>query len=827
MRLANEFIVYPPSPRDWDLRPAYDDLLSKIQGASRSPNSPSSGITAATKALATYFARVVHRQSSHGTKICTLLANTTRDVPFWRPLFGLQSRPGVEQNRLQIAGDAHPRLESDSPDCVLEVARRVLTRPWNEASSQLFRSALRLIANCCADNNMNRSLIVRRGGVELMMHLARWARECDLLLPTLFNVCIDFDEPAVDDEGQPWKPLDQMKADSDADSDPIVNAAEQRLGMCWPPSERTSSVETLLDLCNHANGCSSTLADLIEMASRVALYGIHNLAGLLDGAATDEIIETSTIGLIDALLTQGSKLIRKDPECCAPICQAVMNVFSQKPTRKGLISIKGALWQLIYLPYLASGADEEVEESLHPYKNVILKLVYEVSSLEAYGNKFNADTNLIQDCCALLSKGFPKEGQSPRRRYSVPSSDQTENIKAHPYAATLVLLSNSIISTDRATRMLRAHPALPSHLTCLIATVPTTNHEILHPAIDLVTRLALCGEGQKRLYDADILGAVTTLLQPTSEANAAGIEIQRETISLIRLLIKGHPDFLSGLTAINTESDHQSYIEPDSNDDGEVHPGQQRGQSLLITRIFNLFHRTTDAATNTAIGRLVIEVLRTAASSTPPGDSTRTGGQSALELQLNSIFKPSTPTSPISTSNPKHSQNPALPIAHIITQSQPQPAAQEAEAWFGLGLLSSFPTFHGCILHALAANNQQLLTRLKNIVAEHVGGGTASALSASNLSITDNEVDTGLENSHGIGSSSALEPAQQQQRQDARYANVKVLVVRMVQSQAQGQGATAQQLVRDTEISDDQNIGAVRDALEATAAELGVDWVLV
>lgn len=313
MKLANDLMVYPPSARDWDLRGAYDDLLSKIEAAGRSPNSPSGGIATATKALANYFARVVHRQSSHGPTLCTLLANTTRDVPFWRPLFGLNTRSDVEQNRSQMAGDASPRLDSDGPDCVLEVARRVLTRPWNESSSQLFRSALRLIANCCADNNLNRSVIVRRGGVELMMHLARWRRECDLLIPTLFNVCIDFDEPAVDAEGEPWKPLDQMQTDPGHESEPIVNAAEQRLGMFWELSDGACSVETLLDTSDYAEGCSATLADLVEMASRVSLYGVHNLVRQLDGTEPEEIVEARTIGLIDALLTQGSKLTRKDP----------------------------------------------------------------------------------------------------------------------------------------------------------------------------------------------------------------------------------------------------------------------------------------------------------------------------------------------------------------------------------------------------------------------------------------------------------------------------------------------------------------------------------
>lgn len=852
-KLANDLIVYPPSASDGDLRGAYEDLLSKIEAAGRSPNNPSGGITAATRALANYFARVVHRESSHGSKLCTLLANTTRDVPFWRQLFGLNIRSNVEQNRSQMAGDASPRLDSDGPDCVLEVARRVLTRPWKEPSSQLFRSALRLIANCCADNNLNRSVIVRRGGIELMMHLARWRRECDLLLPTLFNVCIDFDEPAVGIEGEPWKPLDQMQTDPGHESEPIVNAGEQRLGMFWEPSDGASSVEILLDTYDYAEGCSSTLADLVEMASRVSLYGIHNLVRQLDGTELEEIVEASTIGLVDALLTQGSNLTRKDPECCVSICQAAMNIFSQKPTRKGLISVEGALWQLINLPYLVPPqTDEEISESLRPYRKVILKLVYEVSSLETYGNKFNPDTRLIQSCYAVLSRGFRNIGRNPSQ--STLQSNLQETIEAYPFPAVLVLLSNSVVSTDRAMHLLLGHPDIASHLTSLIEHV--SDHEMLHPAIDLATRLALCGEGQRQLYKAGILGAVEKLLKPTSEVNGAGIEIQREAISLIRLVIKGHAGFLSGLTAVTTESHHKSYIEPDADsEESEGNPRHKTEQSP-ITRIFHLFHHTTDAATKMAIGRLIIEILRTAAAPTAPSSSsipgeggsmqqsssgmnsedTKTQILSALESRLKSIFDPSsfktiTPTKSTtsrSSSPDSNLSNPALAISYIITQLQPQPAAQEAEAWFGLGLLSSFPPFHTSILHALAANNYQLLTRLKDIVAENGSNATniisspsnTTSSAASSTSPFPTSLTSGLDSLALTEPEPAKSSVPAQQQQDARYANVKVLVVRMIQSQG-----PASQMAR--EHSSDKDVKVVRDALEAVAADLGVDWVLV
>ncbi|KAK5059894.1 hypothetical protein LTR84_009777 [Exophiala bonariae] len=843
-KLANDLIVYTPSVKDWDLRRAYADLISKVQAAARSPNSPTGGITAATIALSIYFGRVAYRESTHGSELCVLLAKTTREVPFWRPYFGLDFRPSPEQNRRQMAGDAYPQLAQDPPDCVLEVARRILTRPWSEASSQLFRSALRLIANCCADNNLNRNVIVHRGGIELMMHLVRWQRECDLLLPTLFNVCIDFDEPAADADGESWKPLDQMQTEPYQESGPIVNAAEQRLGRWEELSDNTSSVEKLLDTMDHANGLYSTLADLVEMASRVTLYGVHNLISQLNGTESDDIVEASTISVIDALLTQGSRLIGRDPECCTSICQAIMNIFSQKATRQGLISVDGALWQLINLPYLVPTTDDEMRDSLIPYKKVILKLVYEVSASEAYGSKFHADTTLLRNCISVLSRGhsMPSSHQSP--------SYLADAIERHPHSSILVLISNSVVSTDRAAALLRAYPDLASCLTRLIQDV--SDHEILHPAVDLATRLALCSDGQRQLYEAGILQAVSKVLNPTSEVNGAGIEVQRETVSLIRLVIKGHSEYTSALSIIGSPYQNDSHVELDSDNKGDKNQTQQRTQQSLAAKVFYLFYHTTDAATKTAIGRLVIEILRTLASALPAG---RVGGPSTypannetqmistVESRLGMIFEPISTTIPSDQATSgvsETSRNPAVPIAHIITEPQPQgqapSAAQEAEAWFGLGLLSSFPSFHSSILQALAINEHQLLTRLKKIIAETPINASTPAPATSTTTIPpslSSSITSGLDslaltdsellrspNSSLIALPKPQNPPPPQQ--DARYANVKVLVVRMVQSH-QGAAPTSQQ----TSASDSEEIKVVRDALEAAATDLGVDWVLV
>ncbi|KIW99966.1 uncharacterized protein Z518_10894 [Rhinocladiella mackenziei CBS 650.93] len=795
LRLARD--LSERDPLDAELKTHNERVISSLKYLGNYPDNGVMTISKIMPELAMYFHQVALRGRHHDPRLSVLLADTTREVPLWRPQFGLPSKPSSEENSQQVKGEV-------APDCVLEVARRIIIGPWHETYREQIRSALRIIANCCADNNVNRSIIIHRGGIEAMMHLALYRRECDLLLPTLYNVCVDFDEPALDNERKPWPPLQLAFRGSEQNSGPAVNLAEQKLGMSWDTRHELSSVEILLETKTSADNCLGILADVVEMASRVALYGIHQLVRNLDDDDSVEKAEVYTIQLVHTLLNQGTELAKEDFECCASVCQAVLNVLSQQACYGAVLSADGALWQLIHLPYACVNDDEDEEshESLVPYRKAILKTTYEISTLEKYGAKFNGERNLIHNCIDLL-KNY---GEGKRDLLSV---------GPRPWASVCVLLANKITSADRAISFVKS-----THIASVISRLISqcTDSDILLPAIDLATRLALCTEGQDALHVAGMMSSLCKLLTPTSEANAMGINIQRETVTLMRLLIKGRAEHISDLKNVNGE-------------------GADNQRDSIVAAMMYLFQNTNDSRTKTEIGRFSIEVLRTlfaSAPSQPAGLGSSTNGQpssdlpadkeqqpesesQAIEAQFLSIFNQSP-----ATSKDGDSSTVADTIAYIVTQPAPRPHSPspdqapaqsiqtEAEAWFGLGLLSTLSVARPWILAALSRDDNRLLSRLREIISQ---SQSSSSLALSSTSASG----AGSVNQDQVPNVPADTKTFLPASKDPRYENVKVFVVKMMHAPP----------INDTSTNSSSRDKTLQESLEAVAAEMGVDWVLV
>ncbi|RVX67175.1 hypothetical protein B0A52_08609 [Exophiala mesophila] len=792
----------------------FKQLIQHLRRAAESPSNPKTGLTSAIQELSQYLAQHVSKDTEDDDAIFTLLANTTRDVPFWRPLFGLTVKASAEQDRLHVAGII-------APDCVVEVARRIVSRnPAPKVGSLKARAALRLIANCCADNNINRSVIIHRDGVAALMQMAYLRRECDLLMPTLYNVCVDYDEPAMDAEGKPWPALKQTNNTSEASDGPIVNAAEQKLGSWWERESGLSSVETLLNASSASD--PSSLADVVEMASRVSVYGIHNLIYHLSSTDSDDIVEASSIGMVHQLITTGTEIALLDSDGWIAILQSILNVLSQKSLHGAVVSIDGALWQLINLPYLhPTGDDLEMDALIAPYRKAILKLVYEISSLEAYGNKFNAETDLVRSCVTTLEH-FPGQQNSPSRTSTSPSHNAL-------YTSVIVLLANTIISPDRPERLLKSFPDLVQSLMRIVVLSSVNDSEVVRPTIDLATRLALCPSGQRQLHSCQFLTATNACLAPTSQTDTTSIEIQRNTIDLARLIIKGNASYLDTLTRSS----------PSDNERQNINQAPSKQASFMPAAI-HLFQHTPDTATKLAISRLTIEILRTLMSgaSTPPtttSDPPHPEGPditSAMEKTLESLF-------PRSNSQQTHSVSLAEMISYIIEQSIPgssdsttttmqQPpssssANPEPEGWFGLALLSTFPKYHASILDVLSGNHSLLMKRLRHIVAENLPAVLPQISSPSSMSTP---MTTEERYNHDTQTSNLSHPPQ-----NARLANIKVLVVRMVQNSAAAQIRTLESTMRSaslqSEASQTERLGNTWQELESVAADLGVDWVIV
>ncbi|KIV86868.1 hypothetical protein PV11_02449 [Exophiala sideris] len=772
LRLAKALSEQPPD--NAQLLDHHSAAVSKLRTADLG-QATSADMVDALRDLTMYFYATTDEASPYSPKLTLLLADITREEPFWRLLFGLPVRPSPDTNLRQLSSGAEP-------DCILEVARRIINRSYDPSKGDEEQAALRLIANCCADNNINRSIIVHRGGVESLMAMVARGEMYDLTLPTLYNVCVDYDEPAVDSEGRPLPPLDPMQPGTDQ-SVPTLNLAEQKLGM-YHDSVTECSFAMLSTARSEAGMHLSALADLIEMASRVVLSAKHYLP---TSASNDNHPEQTSkqavdfTSLIQPLILEGSEIINEEPELCAPICQAVLNILSRRKFRDAIATNDDLIWRLINLPYPPqnhSDEDDEKEfvESLAQYRKAILKIVYEISASDTYSAISGPNSTLLNRCMALL-KGYSRDHLS----HPDSSEDEPDFLHPGPLASVCVLVANSITATDRA-----VHYATGIVLASYLSTIVECSFDpdVLLPAVDIATRLALCNEGQNALHMVPFIGHLPKNFKPTSGTNALAIDIQRATVDLLRLLIKGRPTLLSDLST------------PALDDPGE--------DQTVMASVLSLFETTNDVRTIIDIGRLSIEMLRTyfCGIRPRPGAQWEAGPGNPMN-EHDFLLQCRSP-------DPNNTLTIADTIAYMITQPQVQSQGHdpssaptpgtgtvqaEAEAWFGLALLSTLlADARPWIINALARNENQLLVHLRQFAHEN-SSKKAEGPSAKG------ETNTDPETTHDLSSVG----------RDPRYENIKVLIVRMMQ----------------TQVSDTNSTDAVSAGIRAAAAEMGLDGISI
>ncbi|OAP57307.1 hypothetical protein AYL99_08045 [Fonsecaea erecta] len=788
-------------------------LISGLRSSSAKASEGKQTVLALMPALICHVDEVVQRGQPDGFKnaILNTLADSTRDVPLWRPLFGLEAKQRSVINDNEMRGRS-------PPDCIVEVVRRVISGTAQATTSEQLRSALRIIANCCADNNINRSIIVERSGIETMLEMVRERRECDLVIPTLYNVCVDYDEPARNAAGEPWVSL-QAKGE-EAESDTTINAAEQRLGTYWS-NEKLTSFEILLRAKDSGKVSIGTLTDLIEMASRIALHGTHNFVHKANGNATGDLVDIDTTAdILHSLLTHGVELANEDIDCRASMCQAVLNLLSQADTHRAVSEDFRMIWNLVHLPYPSDDSGDEIddpdeeEQVLLPYRKAMLKMVYSISATETYEHVSGSQSPLIRNCITFLDVDKPL-GLS---------------------ASICVLLANSIVSKERAEQLIKSTPNIARFLSELF--VKTTESEVLLPALSLAMRLSLCPEGQDAFHEVNMASAVSRLLGSTkSEVDSLGLQIQRDVIALVRLMIKGRIEYLPQLACNRKDSS-------DAN---------------LMAMVFSIFEKTSHPETKAEVGRLSIEVVRTLFPSRqhPMQSATASGkdrpghiDHEKAESLFQYIFPAQATTPALSTPETPTSASTTVAdtIGWILTQStslssdsQPQQQSPsphpslsqaEAEAWFGLALLSTFPSTHGSIRAAMARDDFQLLKRLREIATQ-----TRSSLDGSR-SLEGNKEDDQGESARGGNAAPGLTGKTATNKSvDPRYENIKVLIARMVQPQSAShhphllplQSSTLDKKAQSprTTPEDIEADKQVQAGLEAAAAEMGLDWVLL
>jgi hypothetical protein len=567
-----------------------------------------------------------------------VLATATREEPFWRSLFG------------------HPRQVHKTPSsCILEAAFLVFEEHNTNVQDDVLRPILRLIANCCADDNVSRAVLVRLKTIEALRHLALRRRASDLLLPTLYNVCIDYDEVAVDDTGEKLQ-ISQL------DTTLELTKTEQALGLYVQDQQLPrSAIELFLEFIHECGEAYyGFLGDLAELASRPALFGLQHIVG------TDETLwPKRSSNVLNSLLTHGTELMAKDPDTSGSVVQTLLNVLTQVFMQKTLVKSPNEL--LGFTAFFTTIAQND--EDLGRYGVALMQNMYAMSALSEFGETFAPGTAAFESLTKLFE-------------ILIKGRDYSENSRL---SSIIALLANTLTSPDHVSRSLEQQPKIPELVAEVIREISVGS--MLVPALDLANRLALDLAGQRSFLETDIIHTLNRkLLSTLTDQGPTAIKshtltIHRESVALARSLIKAHPPF-------------EDHVPVGTIDRPTFH--------ALHTTILSLFATTLDDATKLEIGRYVVEVLRS--QSLPSAASTSTSAA---------------PTASAPTFSTLASINivPLLPLLiHLLTASPA--SAGRADAVFGLGLVLSRVTTTSVAaeLTPILSSREKVLAALSSIV---------------------------------------------------------------------------------------------------------------
>jgi hypothetical protein len=471
----------------------------------------------------------------------------------------LQTRSSSLEAALEIAAEAsrlHPNLRFEfgqrsaagriwdngcaaSHRCVLDVAALSIVDPFWNKNDNVRRSALRIIANVCVDNNVNRSYLLWKGTIGALKLLALQKRCVDLLVPALYNVCAGYGILAKNEEGQDLTDL---------------TVTELELGSMLTHNgdaaiKGVPALQALLDLREDVPTTHlSLLAKLGDMASKVPARLI--ITGAIDDETTDDI-RSFFMDLCNAV----EYICAAEKACRGIMVQTALRVASGQ-----LELLARSPWVLLTLRSVLQNAIDGVEDS-YQLQEAFMRMIYDVSAHpQVFGDLFFRNRAVYRMLLTELEQVDP-----------VPAP-------AHSYrlAAALVLMANGSNSSIRMMETLSRCKSLPDKISQIYDA--NTDAAILLPAIELAARVADNPQGQISLRDAHMLDHISARLgRATSDARAHPPSVpstpscattthvqavQRGSISLARLLLKAtwppkpqklaHPSVLATLTTAIT-----------------------------------------------------------------------------------------------------------------------------------------------------------------------------------------------------------------------------------------------------------------------------------
>lgn len=477
------------------------------------------------------------------------LASRSSDYALqWREVFG-QQRPSQSVGSVSI----------------LELAVRLLMDQADTLQPNLdpvtSSSVVKLIANCCADNDPNRRVVLHAGGLLPLIKLLEVGADPNILIPTIYNMCVDIEDPA---ENVRYRSTSSQEGLS-------ITIAEERLARTDVPTNSVySGIVTFLKpeiVARCSKDIKDYLADLVEMSARPAAAAQEGLTDARDG----------DFGLpISRLLADdgGKVLLWHSPKGRISVSRALIALCTSNAS-KGFLASSGIISDIAEIgdnqftdPRMYGdnwdddSGDEEIDyqgnvKAFSEIQTAILKLVYEVCQLPQFLSppKYGVARQALQTIC----------GEKTCSEYRT--------------AVAFIMLYSFIDNNARA-GLLASENLIP----CLVRHLEQQKEKmVLHPALGVANRLAVAWSLRKTLYAEGAVQAIQRLLLATD----LGFDIPQNAITFFELMIKGHPEHVQAL--ISTD----------------------RGSSIMQD-IFVLFGKRHDAIC-LEIGRFVIELCATLA----------------------------------------------------------------------------------------------------------------------------------------------------------------------------------------------------------------------
>jgi hypothetical protein len=557
---------------------------------------------------------------------------------------------------------------------------RVLHRRYAGNGSAAYH-ALRLISNCCADNDPNKRVVLECGGIELLLRCANLKIWPEVVIVALWNICAESDAQEDSQEetlSQDKEPVTQMYTIAcrqlslissaecdDSNGKSVLTAELEGVG------RRKGIINELMDLGDlmEDDTRKEMVAELFEKASWHSeshkLWRIRWLILTVSSDKAERIPVGSRLRRPDessdylrSLLTgSGRNLALTNAECLRDLTRSIAILIGNFDVQQEVIK------QDLVKPFLEVlnwnspdveahfAAADYLSKTLANVRQSLLKTMYDLSAEPEFGARYGEGPScpqLVSECIAAL------EDLS-----SLTQRTETSIQKAIPAASACVILANLTKSVNYAQFLVRRKV----HLSLALILRQRSDFETLFPAAALLDRLTIPPENKIAMFEAGVLYEIPRLL--------IGCDLQPRTqqgaISALRNIIRAQPEHASSIGVCTPATQ-------------EARPPEE--SSLLAA--LNLFRRTTDEENKLEIGRLFVEMCRTFFQSTMRRPQ---GTEDPIRLAFGNV------TDIID------------PITHLACNDTAP--ALRGEGWLGMALLSTWEYGRSRIVESLAKEDLQ------------------------------------------------------------------------------------------------------------------------